>query len=66
MEKEFPILYKNDSECCGCNACYTVCPKGAISMVPNRDGFLYPRIDEAVCVRCGRCLRVCAFKKRLT
>lgn len=66
VEKEVPVLYKDDSECCGCSACYAACPKGAISMAPNRHGFLYPRIDEAACVRCGKCLSVCVFKKKLS
>lgn len=65
MEKNIPVLFADDSECCGCGACVVACPKGAISMVPNRYGFLYPKIAEATCVRCGKCLSVCAFKKRL-
>lgn len=65
MEKSIPVLFVDDSECCGCGACVVACPKGAISMVPNRYGFLYPKIAEATCVRCGKCLSVCAFKKRL-
>lgn len=65
MEKSIPVLFTEDSECCGCGACVVACPKRAISMVPNRYGFLYPKIAEATCVRCGKCLSVCAFKKRL-
>lgn len=64
-EKRVPVLFSNDSECCGCSACYAVCPKGAINMIPNRYGFLYPKINEVVCVRCSKCLSVCAFKKKL-
>lgn len=65
MEKSIPVLFADDSECCGCGACVVACSKGAISMVPNRYGFLYPKIAEASCVRCGKCLSICAFKKRL-
>lgn len=65
MEKSIPVLFADDSECCGCGACVVACPKGAISMVPNRYGFLYPKIDAAACVRCNRCINVCAFKNRL-
>ena len=27
--------------------------------------FYDPKIDEVVCVRCSKCLSVCAFKKKL-
>ena len=33
--KELPILYKRKEECCGCTACYAICPKEAISMVED-------------------------------
>lgn len=45
--------------CTGCTACLAVCPKQAISMFPNHDGFLCPLIDEAKCVNCGKCERIC-------
>lgn len=48
--------------CCGCTACATVCNKKAIKMEPDIMGFLYPMIDNDVCVDCGKCLKVCQFK----
>lgn len=57
-----PILYADDSECCGCGACVSVCPKDAITMQPDRYGFLYPSIDGDTCIHCHLCLKVCAFK----
>lgn len=59
----FPILFDNKSECCGCTACFSVCPKNAIIMEPDEEGFLYPEIDKAKCIKCGRCLKVCPFKQ---
>ena len=50
--KEAPVLYKRKEECCGCTACYAICPKEAISMVEDEEGFEYPQIDESKCVRC--------------
>ena len=47
--KEFPILYKRKEECCGCTACYAICPQSAISMVEDEEGFEYPKIDENKC-----------------
>lgn len=45
--------------CSGCAACYAVCPRKAISMQPDEEGFAYPHIDESLCVNCGLCERVC-------
>jgi len=53
MEKELPVLYKR--------ACYAICPKEAISMVEDEEGFEYPQIDGSKCVRCYQCLKVCPF-----
>lgn len=36
-----------------------VCPKQCIAMVADEQGFLYPRVDESVCIDCGLCERVC-------
>lgn len=41
-----PVLYKRKEECCGCTACYAICPKKAIFMVEDEEGFEYPQIDE--------------------
>ncbi|WP_456031680.1 4Fe-4S binding protein [Senegalimassilia anaerobia] len=34
-------------------------------MKPNYFGFMYPSTDENSCVRCGKCVAVCAFKRRV-
>ena len=47
------------STCTGCHACFSVCPKSAIAMSANGDGFLYPKIDKSKCVGCGICEKVC-------
>lgn len=60
------VLYKNKANCCGCSACYAVCPVSAIAMKPDNEGFLYPEIDSKKCLKCGKCLTVCAFKKDQT
>lgn len=64
MEKrQVPILFGKKENCCGCSACYAICPVKAIEMQSDEEGFLYPRINEKKCVKCYRCLSVCAFKK---
>ena len=62
MVKALPVLFKEKEECCGCSACYAVCPKSAISMVADEDGFEYPSINEEKCIGCHICLKVCPFK----
>lgn len=44
MEREIPILYKRKEECCGCSACYAICPKEAISMVEDKEGLNIHRL----------------------
>ena len=53
----------NEALCCGCMACASVCPQGAISKIENSKGFIVPAIDDTKCINCGLCLRVCDFKK---
>lgn len=45
--------------CSGCAACYAVCARKAISMQQDAEGFVYPHVDEAQCIHCGLCERVC-------
>ncbi len=63
MEKrDVPQLYSDRENCCGCSACYSICPKSAISMLEDEEGFLYPRINPEKCIFCYRCTSVCGFK----
>ena len=61
--KSAPILWKRKEDCCGCTACYAICPNGAISMVEDDDGFEYPEINMEHCIMCGICLKVCPIKE---
>ncbi|MBR6744283.1 MAG: 4Fe-4S binding protein, partial [Clostridia bacterium] len=51
-------VFTSKTACCACSACAAICPTGAITMVPDADGFLYPQVDEGKCVSCGLCERV--------
>lgn len=46
--------------CSGCHSCFSSCPKNAISMKENVEGFLYPVIDDSLCIKCGKCEKVCS------
>lgn len=58
-----PTLFDTPAECCGCGACRQACPAGAIELVEDACGYVFPRIDESACIRCGRCVRACRFKR---
>ncbi len=62
MKNEKIVLYELESECCGCSACVAVCPRDAVYMQENGEGFLYPVIDEEKCIKCRRCIKVCPLK----
>lgn len=47
------------SRCTGCSACASICPKGAIKLVEDNEGFKHPEIDQSKCINCGLCKRTC-------
>ena len=58
-------LFKEKKGCCGCTACKNACPKNAIAMVPDEEGFLYPKVDEDLCIQCHICEKVCPLQNPL-
>ena len=46
-------------ECTSCQLCAAVCPKEAIKIELNKDGYYRPVIDDALCIDCGICTKVC-------
>lgn len=53
------IQFDFDTDCCGCTSCANSCPVEAIAMKQNGNGFLMPVVNEAICIQCGKCERVC-------
>lgn len=45
-------------KCTGCAVCAAECSKNAIKM-EYKNAFLYPIIDNNLCVQCGKCTKVC-------
>lgn len=54
-------VFEEKEKCSGCTACKYVCPVGAILMVADEEGFLYPEVDEEKCIQCGLCRKTCPF-----
>lgn len=61
--KPIPVLFFRKEECCGCTACYAICPQRAITMKEDEEGFEYPQINGKICIRCEMCLKVCPIKE---
>lgn len=59
------VVLEEKEKCCGCGACMNVCPKDAITMQPDKSGFLYPSIDRRICIECGACNKVCAYQNNV-
>ena len=56
------IICKTDN-CFGCGLCSNICPKSAIELTPDENGFLHPTINESKCVECGLCKNNCPVNK---
>ena len=59
------IDIKNKQLCCGCSACFNVCPTKCIEMVSDEEGFLYPNVNKDSCINCGKCEKVCSIYENI-
>ena len=64
MDSNFYLKDYEKHLCCGCGACAAICPKKAISLVPDQLGFEYPQIDKNKCINCNLCEKVCRFSTK--
>ncbi len=53
------LVKTEKADCCGCLACLNSCPVNAISAERDNEGFLYPDVDNTICINCGKCVRNC-------
>lgn len=59
-----PPRLADRGRCTGCTACAAGCPKDAITMVRDSEGFSYPAVDLNVCIHCGRCTAICPILRQ--
>lgn len=55
------INFDFNEKCYGCRNCENICPKGAIEIIENQEGFLVPKIDRNKCINCGLCDKKCPY-----
>lgn len=53
------VFTRDKKKCTGCGACSQICTKHAIKMEEDSEGFLFPKLNLDLCVKCGRCDRIC-------
>ena len=49
----------NNNLCIGCGSCSAECQYKAIKMEQDINGFIYPVVDDSLCVSCLQCESVC-------
>lgn len=58
------IKKSDESLCCGCKACEQICPKNAIELTPNDEGFFYPELNKEKCIHCRLCEEICPMMNK--
>lgn len=49
------LIDKDKGKCYGCEACVQICPKSALKMEEDDEGFRYPILNKDLCVKCNLC-----------
>lgn len=60
------IIITDKEKCSGCAACANICSKNCIQMKSDNEGFLYPNVDESMCIKCNVCDTVCPIQNPVT
>ena len=51
------------TDCTGCSACFSICPRHAVTLIPDQEGFLHPQIDQDLCIDCDLCRKACPARQ---
>lgn len=57
------IKITKKEQCCGCHSCVSICPRKCITLEPDTEGFLYPKVNKKECINCGLCLIKCPLNQ---
>lgn len=49
----------HSNNCTGCLSCQNICPKHAIDLIIDEQGFWQPQINKQQCINCGLCHKSC-------
>ena len=52
-------------DCCGCEACKSICPKKCITMKADTEGFGYPFVNKRECIDCHLCEKICPILNKM-
>ena len=52
------------NKCVGCGACAVICPVSAIDLKEDKEGFLYPDVNEGLCIDCNQCNTHCPLNAK--
>ncbi len=53
----------NLTSCTGCGMCSNLCPVGAITMQNGMNDFIFPKVDDSVCIKCNQCVKKCPINQ---
>ena len=56
------LIDKDKGKCYGCEACVQICPKSALKMEEDDEGFRYPILNKDLCVKCNLCHQICLYE----
>ena len=64
MIEENNVVFTIEENCVGCNKCISVCPAIYANQAYEVDGHNKIKVDNSLCIHCGRCLDACDHDAR--
>ncbi len=59
FERITPYNMSKQLLCTGCGCCNNICPKSALCIDYDDEGYLKPILDRKMCIQCGKCISAC-------